>query len=115
MQGGHLDLYGTEHLGRRVTALVVLVAVLLAVVVCCAGAVVFRVSRPEAVASRLRHRVVVTLKSGAAFDGVLFEAGRSAWVLRNAHALGVAEDGGNVAVDGEVIVLTNDIQYAQRP
>jgi hypothetical protein len=59
--------------------------------------------------------VVVTLKSGAAFDGVLYQADRGAWVLRNAHALGAADDGANVPVDGEVLILTSDIDFAQRP
>jgi hypothetical protein len=36
-------------------------------------------------------------------------------VLRNAHALGAADDGGNVLVDGEVILLAADIDFAQRP
>jgi hypothetical protein len=77
--------------------------------------VLYRSAARSPVNSRLRSRVVVTLKSGAAFDGVLFEAGRSAWVLRSAHALGAGENGTNVAVDGEVLILTGDIDFAQRP
>lgn len=61
---------------------------------------------------RLRERLVVTLKTGEAFDGVLFEADRGAWVLRNASALGGTKA---VPVDGEVLILTSDIAYAQRP
>lgn len=97
------------------TAVVVLLAVLLAVVVASAGALVMYASRSSSVSSRLRSRVVVTLKSGAAFDGVLFSADSRAWVLRSAHALGAGEDNGNVPVDGEVVILTDQIEFAQRP
>jgi small nuclear ribonucleoprotein (snRNP)-like protein len=65
------------------------------------------------VRSHLRHRLVVTLKSGEAFDGVLFEADPEAWVLRNANAVG--HDGKTLPVDGEVLILTADIAFAQRP
>jgi small nuclear ribonucleoprotein (snRNP)-like protein len=77
--------------------------------------VVFHASRPGTVRDRLRSRVVVTLKSGAAFDGVLYSADRGAWVLRNAHALGAGENDSNVPVDGEVLILASDIEFAQRP
>lgn len=75
----------------------------------------YRAEHGSALRSRLRSRVVVTLKSGAAFDGILFQADRSAWVLRNAHALGAGDDNGNVPVDGEVVILASDIDFAQRP
>jgi hypothetical protein len=94
---------------------VVLLAVLLAVIVASAVTLTYRATRPCSVAQRMRSRVVVTLKSGAAFDGVLHTADGSAWVLRSAHALGAGEDGGPVPVDGEVLILTSDIDYAQRP
>lgn len=64
---------------------------------------------------RLLHRVVVTLKSGQSFEGVLFEADAHAWVLRDASALGVGDKGTNLPVDGEVVVLAAEIAYAQRP
>jgi small nuclear ribonucleoprotein (snRNP)-like protein len=96
-------------------AVVVLLAVLLAVTCATALAGGVVLSRPSAVSRRVRSRVLVTLKSGAAFDGVLASADRSAWVLRNAQALAAGEDGGPVPVDGEVLILTGDIDYAQRP
>ena len=67
------------------------------------------------VRARTRSRVVVTLKSGASFEGVLFAADRGAWVLRDAHALGAGDHGANVPVDGELLVLVADIEYAQKP
>lgn len=70
--------------------------------------------RARTLQSRLRQRVIVTLKTGQAFDGVLVEADQVAWVLRNAQALAYA-DRGPIAVDGEVIVLAADIAFAQRP
>lgn len=65
--------------------------------------------------SRMRERVIVTLKSGAAFAGVLWEADDRAWVLRNAVAVGAAGDESHLDVDGEVVVLAADIAFAQRP
>ena len=65
--------------------------------------------------SRLRTRLVVTLKSGAAFDGLLYGADRSVWVLRNVQAIGAGDNGSTVPVDGEVLILAADIDYAQKP
>lgn len=71
--------------------------------------------RPTGVSRRLRSRVLVTLKSGATFDGVLFSADRSVWVLRNAQALGAGDNGATVPVDGEVLIFVTDIEFAQKP
>lgn len=65
--------------------------------------------------SRLRSRVIVTLATGEAFDGVLWEADRDVWVLRETRALGGGRDGTTVGLDGEVVLLTDQILYAQRP
>lgn len=65
--------------------------------------------------SRLRERVIVTLKSGDAFGGVLWEADAQVWVLREAVAIGVGENRSNVGVDGELVLIARDIAYAQRP
>lgn len=63
---------------------------------------------------RRRHKrpVLVTLKSGDAFRGVLADSDRHALVVRDAQTFG--EDGRPLGVDGEVIVLTGDIKYVQR-
>lgn len=63
----------------------------------------------------LRERVIVTMKSGEAFDGVLFAADARTWELVNAKALGVGDRGGDVPVDGSVLVLSDNIAYCQRP
>ena len=80
-----------------------------------AGVAAF-VFRPRSIVRRrTKARLVVTLKSGASFEGVLFEADATAWVLRNARALRAAGDGADVPVDGEVLILVADVEYAQRP
>lgn len=71
--------------------------------------------RHGVVRSRLRQPMVVTLKSGGAFQGVLLSADRHAWLLRNAVALAAGDGGVNVVVDGEVLILVADIAYAQKP
>jgi hypothetical protein len=61
--------------------------------------------------------VIVTLKSGAAFDGVLYEQDGQSWVLRNVAVLRTVADGvlnPPTVVDGELIVLLADIDFAQR-
>lgn len=62
---------------------------------------------------RRLQRLVVTLKSGAAFDGVLWTHDREAWVLRHAVLLHGQAD--RTPVDGEVVLLVKDIDYTQRP
>lgn len=64
---------------------------------------------------RLRRRVIVTLHTGEAFAGLLFEADAQVWVLREAQALGVGENRSNLVVDGELLVLAVDIAYVQLP
>ena len=61
---------------------------------------------------RFNKAVIVTLKSGAAFQGVLFDSDPEAVVLRNSQALG---NGPSVAVDGELLILKADIATLQRP
>lgn len=63
--------------------------------------------------SRLRRRVIVTLHTGEAFAGILYEADRDVWVLREAAALGAGENRTNLIVDGELLILTDDIAYCQ--
>lgn len=70
---------------------------------------------PDAVEERLRRRVIVTLKSGAVFGGVLFAADDRAWVLREAAAVGAGEHRANLLIDGELVVLVADVAYVQLP
>lgn len=62
---------------------------------------------------RLREQVVLTLKSGEAFRGVLFEADDKVWVLRSAEALGA--DTRPVSVDGELVIPATNVAYANKP
>lgn len=95
---------------------VVVAALLLTAVALAAAAAIWVGSRPSVVVrSRLRQRLVVTLKSGAAFQGLLFQADRSTWVLREVVALGAADRGENVPLDGEVILAVAEIDYCQKP
>ena len=71
--------------------------------------------RSRLLTERLAERVIVTLKSGDAFEGVLWDADDRCWVLRNARALGAGKDGAPLPLDGEVIVLSGEILHAQRP
>lgn len=66
---------------------------------------------------RLRHRrtVIVTLRSGHAFRGVLFDSDLTALVLRNAEALPGPPAPASVLVDGEVIILSSEVEFIQRP
>lgn len=71
--------------------------------------------RSRLLTERLAEKVIVTLKSGDAFSGVLWDADDKCWVLRNAQALGAGKDGVPLPLDGEVIVLSSEILHAQRP
>lgn len=70
---------------------------------------------PRAVRDRVCQRVIVSLKSGEAFEGVLFEADAGALVLRDASAVAAAEDRSDLPLDGELLVLMADVAYIQRP
>jgi len=63
----------------------------------------------------LRHRAIVTLKTGDSFSGVLFDADSEAIILREAEALGAGEKRTNLVVDGEVLILREDLAYIQLP
>lgn len=71
--------------------------------------------RNVALAGRRFRRVIVALKDGTSFAGVIEAVDRQALVLRNAEAIGVGDNKTNLAVDGEVIVLLVDVAYLQRP
>lgn len=64
---------------------------------------------------RRLNRIIVTLKSGSSFSGILWMHDRDALVLRQSTALNVAPDQSEVGVDGELILLRSEIDYVQRP
>lgn len=71
--------------------------------------------RSRVLTSRFRERVLVTTKTGATFDGVLYSADKTAIVLRQASAVGEGEDKTNLPLDGELILLLADVAWLQRP
>lgn len=64
---------------------------------------------------RLRRQVIVTLKTGEAFSGVLFDVDKELLVLRKAAMLDFPAAGAETQVDGEVLVLRQDVAYLQLP
>ena len=95
--------------------MIVLAASILAVGVVVAALLVVRVDRDRLLRERLCAKVVVTLKSGSAFSGVLFMVDDRAVILRDTQALGAALNGDHVAVDGELVLFRTDIDFLQRP
>lgn len=71
--------------------------------------------RSRVITSRLRERVIVTLKTGESFAGVLFSHDNKALVLRETQALGAGERSTDLPLDGELIVLLPDVAYIQKP
>jgi small nuclear ribonucleoprotein (snRNP)-like protein len=71
--------------------------------------------RSRVLTSRFRERVVVTTKTGEAFDGILYSADSKALVLRQSAAVGAGENKTDLPLDGELIVLLSDVAYMQRP
>lgn len=69
----------------------------------------------DGLVARVRQQVVVTLKSQAAFRGVLFEADDRVLVLRNAEVLHAGQQIAPTPVDGEIVLLVADVEFLQRP
>lgn len=62
--------------------------------------------------THLRKAVLVELKSGQTFRGVLFDADRDCFILRNAQVIDGQQ---SVPVDGEVLILRPDVAFVQYP
>jgi small nuclear ribonucleoprotein (snRNP)-like protein len=73
-----------------------------------------RAKRSRILSERISEKVIITLKDGTAFEGVLWDADDRLWVLRNSEAIGAAKGGGSLPLDGEVIVLSGEILHVQR-
>lgn len=63
---------------------------------------------------RLRKQVIVTLKDGQSFAGILYDVDRDLLVLRRAEALGPGA-GERTQVDGEVLILREELAFLQVP
>jgi small nuclear ribonucleoprotein (snRNP)-like protein len=91
----------------------VALAVLVAVTALLACAAVFVASRQEkALRARMRSDVIVTLKSGDSFSGVMFDRDALTVVLRNAVDL---RPQAPVPVDGELLIRWAEVAYVQLP
>ena len=93
----------------------ILLAALLIVSALAVAVMAWRSTTTGLLIERRRRRVLVTLKTGEAFSGVLFAVDRDAIVLREAVAVAYGARSENVAVDGEALILRPDIAYLQLP
>lgn len=93
----------------------IVLAVVLVVVLIVAAGWAWHSSTTGLLVDRRRRQVLVTLKTGEAFSGVLFAVDRDAIVLREAVAVAFGPRSENVAVDGEALILRVDIAYMQLP
>jgi hypothetical protein len=93
---------------------IVLAAAVLAVGMVTAALLMGR-NRDRLLRERLCDKVVITLKTGPSFSGVLFKVDDRAVILRDTQALGAAHNGDHLAVDGELVLFRTDIEYLQRP
>lgn len=72
-------------------------------------------TRSRVLTSRFRERVLVTVKSGETFSGILYSADKHALVLRGTEVVGAGENKTDLPLDGELIVLLADVAWIQRP
>lgn len=93
----------------------IVLAVFCVVVTTGAVLVAYHASLRGLLAERLRRQVLVTLKSGEGFSGVLYAADRECVVLREAVAVAYGPRSENVPVGGEVVLLRADVAYLQLP
>lgn len=93
----------------------IVAVVVLAVAVASLGFFIWWSSERGLLAERRRHRVLVTLKTGEAFSGVLFSVDREAVVLRESVAVAYGPKSEDVPVGGEVLIQRTDIAYLQVP
>lgn len=77
------------------------------------AALMFHVAGDIALRSRTKRRCLVTTDAGTWFSGVLMSRDRRCVVLASVST--EAEDGSTATVDGEVLVLMDDIAHIQFP
>lgn len=88
-------------------------AVLLLALVVLAVAGLYFASGERVLRSRTKRRVMVTTRDGTWFAGVLYEHDRRSIVLRSTTT--ETADGATAQVDGEVLILTEDVAHIQFP
>jgi hypothetical protein len=94
---------------------IVLAAAVLAAGMVTAALLLTWAARDRLLRERLCDKVVITLKTGPSFSGVLFKVDDRAVILRDTQALGAAHNGDHLVVDGELVLFRTDIEYLQRP
>lgn len=67
--------------------------------------------RDRIVRSMRRFRLVVTLKDGSTWDGVLFDSDERTLLLYDATA--IQSDRSRVSADGDVLLHREDVSYIQ--
>lgn len=93
----------------------IVVAALILGVALVTTTLVWRATTDRLVRERLCDKVVVTLKTGPSFSGVLFKVDDRTVILRDSKALGAGHNGDHLPVDGELVLARSDIDYLQRP
>lgn len=63
----------------------------------------------------MKERVIVTLKTGEGFEGVLFWADGKTWEITEAKALGVGQRGEDAPVNGRLLIPAHNVAYCQKP
>lgn len=70
-------------------------------------------SRPDRIVQDSeRHRLLVTMSGGEAFEGVLWECDDRSLVLKDAQA--VSTDGTRIKADGDLLLPRSGVSYMQR-
>ena len=63
----------------------------------------------------VKERVIVTLKTGEGFEGLLFWVDGKTWEMVEAKALGAGERGADVPVNGTLLIPADNVAYCQKP
>ena len=90
------------------TASILVLAVVLLVI-----AAAYELHGNRVLRARTKRRVLVTTHDGTWFTGVLFGHDRRSFLLREVAT--EAEGGGHAVVDGEVLILAEDVAHIQFP
>lgn len=85
-----------------------LIVTIVALVGC--GWLLFHQRVDKCFTDRIRENVIVTLKAGHTFSGVLYEFDARSLVLVQA-----VEEQGQVVVDGELLLRWVDVAFVQKP
>lgn len=71
------------------------------------------ITRSRILRNRTSCVFIVTMKTGQAYRGVLFDHDTRCLILRNTDALD--GQGGPIPVDGELLLMWDDVAFMNRP